>query len=143
MNEFLFIILPAINVVVVVGLVGLTVGLTARSVLRQWRDRRLSGSADDLTIPLYFSGLGTQTTYSLHMRPGAYKMEYHFPPDTLVLVELVRTDTAEASRLVRKSGYGSWVFSVEHPARYVFQVETEAANTMWSFDVRLMGLRGN
>ena len=88
--------------------------------------------------PITLKGKGNHATKPLPMEAGAYKLEYIFPDDVLVKVDLWLNGDSET--IVVKRGTGTASFNIDVTARYVFEIAPADEAAAWEITVTRRGL---
>jgi hypothetical protein len=80
---------------------------------------------------LTFKGQGAQRTESFFLECAIFRIEYQFPPDAKVKVELVSADGSARKLLANKAGFDSSTFNVQTARYYLLDIQPEAVDTSW------------
>jgi hypothetical protein len=125
--------------VIVVGLVAFSLlGLLAVRRSRQ----RLSTRSQTDAVEQNFEGRGTETVDLGELLTAQYRVDFEFPANRLVKVELIENNTADRHLILFKSGTGTEGFVVERAGRYFCQVEPQAESDHWVLRLRPVGRFG-
>jgi hypothetical protein len=80
---------------------------------------------------LTFKGEGAQRTETFFLECAIYRIEYQFPPDVKVKLELVSADGGTRKLLANKSGFDSSTFHVQTAKYYVLDIAPSAQDSAW------------
>jgi hypothetical protein len=88
--------------------------------------------------PIRLQGKGNHATKALRLEAGTYKVQYRFPDDVLVKVDL--WDSGDSETILLKRGVGVESFTVEADGRYVFEIAPADEMAAWEMDITRLGL---
>ncbi len=88
--------------------------------------------------PVRLRGQGNHMTEPVHLETGTYKVDYRFPDDVLVKVDLWQGVDSEMILLKRGSGVVS--FAVESEGRFIFEIAPADETAAWEMDITRLGL---
>jgi YD repeat-containing protein len=88
--------------------------------------------------PIHLEGQGSHMTNLVHLHAGTYKLQYRFPPDVLVKVDLWRDGDSET--LVLKRGAGESAFTVAADGRCTLDIAPADDSAPWTLDITRLGL---
>lgn len=80
---------------------------------------------------LTFKGEGTQRTDSFFLECAIYRIEYQFPPDKKVRLELVSADGDNRKLLANKAGFDSTSFHVQTAKYYFLDITPDTRDATW------------
>lgn len=109
--------------------------------LRGFQARRPRPSRYPDIEPLRFQGRGTMTINADDLLASAYRIDYSFPDEALVKVELIERATGNRDVILIKSGSGVEGFDVPQAGHYLLQVEPLAEAVGWKCQIRPVGLK--
>lgn len=81
---------------------------------------------------LTFKGEGAQRTETFFLECAIYRIEYQFPPDAKVKLELVSADGGTRKLLANKSGFDSSTFHVQTAKYYMLDIAPETKDANWA-----------
>jgi hypothetical protein len=90
--------------------------------------------------PFRLQGKGTYASEPLELEHGTYKVQYRFPPDVLVKIDIIRFLDGETSTILIKRGMGEASFTVEVDDRYVFEIAPADEISAWELAFTRLGL---
>jgi hypothetical protein len=90
--------------------------------------------------PFDFQGVGAQTTRTVKLEAGDYRVRYLFPDNVLVKVELLGADDGDGEVIVLKSGSGEAAFSIGAAGRYLLDVDPQDEEAEWTLEISRLGL---
>lgn len=88
--------------------------------------------------PIHLEGAGSHMTKPFHLQAGTYKLQYRFPPDVLVKVDLWHGGDSETVVLKRDEGAAS--FAVSQDGRYTLDIAPTDESSPWTLDITRLGL---
>jgi hypothetical protein len=88
--------------------------------------------------PVRLQGKGSEKTGAVRLQAGAYKVQYRFPDDVLVKVDLLTE--ADAETILLKRGAGDASFDIADDGRYRFDVASTDDESPWQLDITRLGL---
>jgi hypothetical protein len=126
---------------ILIGVVCLLV-LGAVALYGVQRVRRRSKPLPDGHMPeaRSFSGQGSATLEAPDLIAAQYRLDYAFPNEVLVKIELIEVVTCSSELILLKSGSGVEGFTVETAGRHLFQVEPQDEAAEWRFSIKPVGL---
>ena len=83
-------------------------------------------------VLLTFKGEGSGRTDSFFLECAIYRIEYQFPKDAKVKIELVSTDGSTRKLLAHKLGFDSSSFNAPAAKYYVLDITTQAKDNAWA-----------
>jgi hypothetical protein len=89
-----------------------------------------------------FQGQGSGTAEAQVLIAAQYRIDFQFPDEVLVKLELIEADTGNSDLILLKSGSGTDGFVVENAGRFLFQVEAQNEDARWSFTIKPVGMMG-
>jgi hypothetical protein len=89
--------------------------------------------------PFVLHGKGTYASEPLELEHGMYKVQYRFPADMLVKVDIIRFLDGETSTILMKRGVGEASFTIEVDDRYVFEVAPADEVSEWELAFTRLG----
>jgi len=87
-----------------------------------------------------FQDRGNQITPAIELQPGTYKLQYQFPNDIPVKIDLISLDEGDSETIVVRSASGSQALRIDARGRYAFQVEPVDEQSAWAFEISPLGL---
>jgi hypothetical protein len=109
--------------------------------MRQMQSRRPRSVSYPDRPALHFQGRGESTVSTNGLIESSYRIDYCFPGDVLVKIELIERATGNDEVILIKSGEGVEGFTVPHAGDYLLRIEPLADDAAWSFDIRPVGPR--
>jgi len=83
-----------------------------------------------------YKGTGKHVTEAAFFETAIYRLQYQFPTETNVKVDLVSADGKSAKTIVNKSGFGSSTFNIQMSKYYAFQIEPADDEAEWALVIR-------
>jgi hypothetical protein len=106
-------------------------------VLSRWRLQTGTGKSEDrYGRTLRFHGTGEMTVRAPGLIASQYRLDYQFPENVLVKVDLLDTATGERELIVLKRGAGVAGFDVTHPGDYLLHVAPLDDTAEWQLTMR-------
>jgi hypothetical protein len=88
-------------------------------------------------VQITLNGKGSSTSEAFYLDCALYRIQYQFPQDEYVTVNLASADGKSRKQiLTQKSGYNSSSFNVDLGKYYIFTVETPNPETTWALVIR-------
>ncbi len=139
MNETLSEVVNLVVVIVTFLVIFSILGLWAARHSRQRPMGRQAVRFDE-TQTREFRGQGDSSVTAGELLSAQYRLDFRFPDDVLVKIELVEINTGNSGLVLLKSGIGVSDFTVENAGSYRFHVEPVAQDSRWSFTIKPVGL---
>ncbi|MBZ0303086.1 MAG: hypothetical protein K8J31_25290 [Anaerolineae bacterium] len=128
---------------VLIALIGFGL-FTALGIYAARRTRMpLDDRHPDVHLPLRFQGTGEARLEAERLIESTYRIDYQFPGDSLIKVELIQCATGDSTTILLKRGKGVDSFVVNRAGRHLLRVEPLREDVAWKFEIRPVGRRSS